>query len=63
MTKTNLPSPMDLLKTLATATRPTEAEGRNPAANTTPKAPVFKVHTSRRPVRSTLAPRSTQRGK
>ncbi len=62
MTKTNLPVPTDLLKSLATATRPAEQEGGTrpaPAA----KAPVFKVQTSNRPVRSTVAPRSTNRGK
>lgn len=63
MTKTNLNVPADLLKTLATATRPAEQEGNTRGPATAPKAPAPKVHTSNRPVRSTLAPRSTNRGK
>lgn len=63
MTKPNLPVPSDLLKNLATATRPAEQEGGTRTTAPAAKAPVFKVHTSNRPVRSTVAPRSTNRGK
>lgn len=62
MTKPKLNLPTDLLKSLATA-KPAEQESATRAAVPASKAPAPKVHASNRPVRSTVAPRSTNRGK
>lgn len=62
MTKPKSPVPADLLKTLS-AVKPTTQEASPRAGGPATAAPAPKMRTSSRPVRSTAAPRSTNRGK
>lgn len=62
MTKPKTPVPTDLLKSLSAA-KPATQEASPRAGGPAAVAPAPKVRTSSRPVRSTAAPRSTNRGK